>query len=95
MAVLWGIILGQCIGSLQQHIKAEDDYDQHLYDAVWLLQTLKKVIARATNQSNVYHLVFHALKDLYKMRQREKESVEEYFRHFEAAVDLVHLSHDT
>ena len=50
MAALRGIILGQCTGSLQQHIKDEDDYDQHLFNAGWLLQTLKKVITGATNQ---------------------------------------------
>ena len=29
------------------------------------------------------------------MRQASTETVEEYFRRFEAAIDLVHLSHDT
>ena len=42
MAVLWGIILGQCTGSLQQHIKAEDDYDQHLYDAYGFSKPLRR-----------------------------------------------------
>ena len=37
MAALWGIIMGQCSSSLQQHLKAEDDYEGHLYDSVWLL----------------------------------------------------------
>ena len=53
MAALWSIIFGQCTGSLQQHIKAEGEYDQHICDAVWLLQILKKVIAGAINQSNI------------------------------------------
>ena len=95
MAALWGIVMGQCSGSLQQHVKVKEDYESHLYDAVWLLQTLKKVISGVTQQSNVYHSTFHALKDLYKMRQKNDETVEEYFRRFEAAVDLVKLSHDT
>ena len=95
MAALWGIVMGQCSGSLQQHVKAEEEYESHMYDAVWLLQTLKRVISGVTQQSNVYHLTFHALKDLYKMRQKYDETVEEYFCRFEAAIDLVHLSHDT
>ncbi len=48
-----------------------------------------------TQQSNVYHSTFHALEDLYKIRQKNDETVEEYFRRFGAAIDLVHLSHDT
>jgi len=95
MAALWGVIMGQCSGSLQQHVKAEDEYKAHMYDAVWLLQTLKKVTSGVTHQSNVYHSTFHALKDLYMMRQKSDETVEEYYRRFETAVDLVHLSHDT
>ena len=61
-------------------MKAEEEYESHLYDAVWLLKTLKKVISGVTQQSNVYHSTFHALKDLYKMRQKTDETVEEYFR---------------
>ena len=62
-----------------------------MYDAVWLLQTLKKVTLGVTHQSNVYHSTFLALKDLYKTRQKSDETVEEYYRRFETAVDLVHL----
>jgi len=95
MAALWGIIMGQCSGSLHQHLKVEEDYEGHLYDSVWLLQTISKVISGVTHQSNIYHSTFHALKDLYKMRQRPDETLEEYFRRFKSAIDLVHLSHDT
>ena len=35
ITALWGIIFGQYIASLQQHIKAEEEYDQHICDAVW------------------------------------------------------------
>ena len=44
MAALWGVIMGQCSGSLQQQVKAEEDYSAHLYDPVWLLQTIKKLL---------------------------------------------------
>ena len=95
MVALWGIVMEQCSGLLQQYVKAEEEYESHLYDTVWLLKTLKKVISGVTQQSNVYHSTFHALKDLYKMRQKANETVEEYFHRFEAAIDLVYLSHDT
>ena len=95
MAALWGVVMGQTSGSLQQQVKAEEDYGGHLYDPVWLLQTLKKVISGVTGQSNIYHSTFHALKDLYTLRQKSDETVEEYFRRFEASADLVHLSNET
>mmetsp|Transcript_34589 Transcript_34589/g.42304 ORF Transcript_34589/g.42304 Transcript_34589/m.42304 type:complete len:126 (-) Transcript_34589:662-1039(-) len=53
MAALWGIIMGQCSVSLQKYLKVEEDYENHLYDSVWLLETIKKVILGVTHQSNV------------------------------------------
>ena len=93
LAAPWGLIMGQCSSALQQHIKAEEGYDQNQYNPIWLLKTVKKVISGVTHQSNRCHSAFHALKDLFKMRQRRDESVEDYFRRFEASVDLINLSH--
>ena len=62
------------------------------YDSIWLLKTLQKVIAGVHKTINQYHSLFHALKDFYYIRQKEGETVEEYYRRFEAAQDLVTLS---
>ncbi len=87
--------MGQSSGSLQQQIKAEEEYAEHMYDSVWLLQTTKKVISGVTQQSNVYHSTFCALKDLYNLRQKSDETVEEYFCHLKASTDFVQLSNGT
>jgi hypothetical protein len=63
-----------------------------VYNPVWLLQTIKKVISGVTHQSNLYHTAFHVLKDFYRMRQKKDESVEDYLRRFEANVDMVTLA---
>ena len=92
-AALWGLIMGQCSNSLQQVVKAEDGYDGNVYNPVWLLNTIKKVISGVTHQSNLYHTAFHVMKDFYKMRQKRDESVQDYVRRFKAQVDLIGLAH--
>jgi len=94
LTALWGVILGQCTPVLQEELRAEDDYDimSASYDSIWLLKTLQKVTAGVHKTTNQYHSLFHALKDFYYIRQKEGESVEEYYRSFEAAQDLVALS---
>ena len=42
-----------------------------------------------------YSALFHALKEFYSIRQHKHESVESYFRRFEAAQDLIILSNGT
>jgi hypothetical protein len=69
-------------------IKAEEGYDDNIYNPVRLLKTTKKVITGVTHQSNLYHTAFHVLKDFYRMRQKWDESVEDYLFRFEANVDL-------
>jgi len=93
MAALWGLVMGQCTLGLQQVVKAEEGYDDNVYNPVWLLNTIKKVISGVTHQSNIYHTAFHVLKDFYRMRQKREESVDDYLRRFEANVDLVLLAH--
>jgi hypothetical protein len=91
---LWGVVLGQCTPSLKEEVRAMDGYDAKAaaYDSIWLLQTLQKVTAGVNNTSNSFYTLFHSLKDLYLIRQRDNESVDDYFRCFEAAMELVTLS---
>lgn len=91
---LWGVVLGQCTPSLKEEVRAMDGYDAKAaaYDSIWLLQTLQKVTAGVNNTSNSFYTLFHSLKDLYLIRQRDNESVDDYFRRFEAAMELVTLS---
>ena len=43
MASLWGIVIGQCTDSLQEQIRAEDEYETNSsnYDSIWLIKSLK------------------------------------------------------
>ena len=95
MASLWGIVIGQCTDSLQEQIRAEDEYETNSsnYDSIWLIKTLKKVISGVTAQSNIYHSLFHALKDFYNIRQQDNENVEAYYRRFQDRLQMVGLSH--
>jgi hypothetical protein len=88
---LWGVILGQCTPSLKEEVRAMEGYEDRAaaYDSIWFLQTLQKVTAGVTNTSNSYYSLFHSLKDLYMIRQKEHESVDDYFRRFESAIELV------
>ena len=53
-------------------------------------------MAGMNKTTNTYYSLFHALKEFYSIRQREHESVEDYFRRFEAAQqDLIILSNGT
>ena len=42
--------------------------------------------------NNPYYSLFHAIKSFYTIRQKEEENVEDYYRHFETAQELVVLS---
>lgn len=77
IVALQGIIMGQCSGSLNQHIKAEEDYESNLDDLVWLLKTLKRVILGVMHQLNINCTTGHTWKDLYKTRQKADKTVEE------------------
>ena len=50
MASLWGIVIGQCTDSLQEQIRAEDEYETNSlnYDSIWLTKALKKVFSGVT-----------------------------------------------
>jgi len=52
----------------------------------------RKVTAGVTNMSNSYYSLFHSPKDLYTIQQKEHESVDDYFRRFESAMELVTIS---
>ena len=74
---LWGVILGQCTPSLKEEVRAMEGYEDRAaaYDSIWFLQMLvQKVTAGVTNTSNSYYSLFHSLKDLYMIRQKEHES---------------------
>ena len=94
LTALWGVIMGQCTPALQEELRAEDAYEGKAtsYDSIWLLKTLQRVTAGMNKSNNAYYSLFHALKDFYTIRQKDGESVEDYFRRFEAAQDLVVLS---
>jgi len=95
IASLWGIVIGQCTDSLQEQVCAEDEYETNSsnYDSIWLIKSLKKVISGITAQSNIYHSLFHALKDLYNIQQQDNENVEAYYRRFQDRLQMVGLSH--
>ena len=63
--------------------------------SIWLLKTHQKVTAGMNKTINTYYSLFHALKEFYSIRQHAHESVEAYFRHFEAVQDLIVLSNGT
>jgi len=67
-----GIVICQCTDSLQTQVRAEDEYEAKSanYDSIWFIKSLKKVISGVTAQSNIYHSLFHALKDFHKIRQQ-------------------------
>jgi len=60
MASLSGIVIGQCTDTLQEQIRAEDEYETNSsnYDSIWLIKTLKKVISGVTAQSKDIILYF-------------------------------------
>ena len=94
LTALWWIIIGQYTPALQEELRAEEDYEAKAveYDSIWLLKTLQKVTAGVNKTTNAYYSLFYALKGFFTIKQRENESVEDYFRRFEAAQDLIVLS---
>ena len=94
LTALWGVIMGQCTPALQEELRAEDTYETRAtsYDSIWLLKTLQKVTAGMNKTNNPYYSLFHAMKEFYTIRQKEGESVEDYYRRFEAAQELITLS---
>ena len=84
--------------ALQEELRAEEAYNVRTadYDSIWLLKTLQKVTAGVNKTTNSYYSLFNALKEFYTIKQHENESVEDYFRRFEAAQqDLIVLSNGT
>jgi len=69
---LWSLIIGKCSTALVEQLKSEAGFknNEMLYEPVWLLNTIKKVLAGATDTTNTYYALYHALKDFYKSRQQ-------------------------
>ena len=63
-----------------------------LYEPVWLLNTIKKVLAGATDTTNTYYALYHTLKDFYKIRQQRDESIEDYYLRFDQSVSVINLT---
>ena len=94
MAQLWGLTVGQCSPALQEHLKAQEGYtDNHGdYNCVWLLETLQLLAAGNDAATNPYVSAVNALRQLYRLKQFNDESLEDYLARFEEYVDQVRLS---
>ena len=66
MTTLWGIIIGQCTKALVADIRAEHDYEDKakVFDSMWLLKTIKRIVHGVTASSNVFHTAFCSIRDL-------------------------------
>ena len=93
-ASLWSLIIGQCSPALVEQLKSETGFknNEMLYEPVWLLNTIKKVLAGATDTTNTYYALYHTLKDFYKIRQQRDESIEDYYLRFDQSVSVINLT---
>ncbi len=84
-ASLWSLIIGQCSPELVEQLKSEARFknNEMLCEPVWLLNTIKKVLAGAIDTTNKYNALYHTLKDFYKIRQQRDDSIEDYYLRFD------------
>ena len=91
---LYGHIWGQCTPAMQAEIKASADYDAMRvdYDALWLLKTVKKLIASIDDRGNKFYNAYQVLLSFNRVYQREGESEQAWLSRFQAAVETVYLA---
>ena len=91
MTTLWGIIIGQCTTVLVEAVRAEQDYEDkaEVYDSIWLLRAIKRIVSGVTTSSNEYHTAFTSIRDFYRLKQKHDQPIEEYYQNFENAQDLI------
>eukprot|EP00957_Ditylum_brightwellii_P060834 4618602-Ditylum_brightwellii.AAC.1 len=80
MEKLCGIVMGQCTESLKSEIKGENDYEDAEMDsnALWLLQTVKKISAGINKKKNEV--------------QKPGESLDTFQKQFRSAVQTLELA---
>ena len=92
-ANLWGVITGQCSQQILEQLKAQSDYEakSRAFDCVWLLNTLQLLSAGTDQASNPFVLANEAQRLLHRIKQKQDESLEDYFSRFKECVDQVKL----
>ena len=81
---LYALIWGQCTDGLQSVLKMDAEYEEKTksFDGVWLLRTIKKILAGVTNYRNGAILLREKLYRLLSTRQFPDESLNEYLTRF-------------
>ena len=81
MEKLYGVMIGQCTDSLLSEIKGDDGYEDAEMDsnALWLLQTLKRISAGINTKKNEVQSYVNKLRDLIMLIQKPGESLDAFY----------------
>ena len=82
MSKLYKLIWGQTTSALQATIKSEADYElkSNAYDPIWLMKSLKTLIAGIDKKGNKQSNLFDALYLFMTMKQGKEESCDSFQR---------------
>ena len=82
LSKVYNLVWGQTTSALQAVIKSVEDYEEKslAYDPIWLLQTLKRLIAGVDKKGNKQANLFDALYLFMTMKQGVEESCDSFQR---------------
>ena len=91
---LYGIILGQCTESLKSEIKGEDEYEEKEMDsdALWLMETIKKISAGINTKKNEVQAYINKCRDVWNCIQLSNESLDAFQKRFRSTAQTADLA---
>ena len=93
MIRLYGIILGQCLPTLQSELEGNPVYSTHspTYECLWILTKIKMCTSVIGHKYNGYYYEFMVMRVILCLRQGQDETTEAYYWRFEASISTYEL----
>ena len=86
--------MGQCTTNLKEKIESHDDFDQmeEDYDVIKLIGLIKKLSYGETDTKYVHCLVVMEIRKLATIRQKQNESLINYYKRFLNLIQVIESS---
>jgi len=95
----YGIIWGQCTKTLRAKIEARKDWntgtekEKIKYNAINLLKAIKEITHNFQDNKYAMESIYYAIKTVFTMKQEEHESITEFTKRFNNAMNIMETQH--
>ncbi len=94
MIKAYGLILGQCTKAIKNKLEARKDWETGIRNnAINLLKALKEITHNYQDNRYPIESIYHTLKAVFTIKQKEDESLAEFTKRFNNVKDVMETKH--